>query len=175
MAGRQLGFWDVDERLRELSAQGDPLEKLAGTVDFEIFRAELDAALGLRDRSHLAALALTHPDEPPIRESQAQGAFNLILAYSTGWGFEAVAQIDAARALYDDLAALALTHPDEPSICESQAQGAFNLLMAYGSVGQIDAARALYDDLAALALTHPDEPPIREIQARAARLLEGAI
>jgi len=51
MAGRQPGFWDVEERLRELSAQGDPLEKLAATVDFEIFRAELDAAVGSRDRS----------------------------------------------------------------------------------------------------------------------------
>ena len=46
MMGRQPGFWDVEERLRELSAQGDPLEKLATTVDFEIFRADLVAALG---------------------------------------------------------------------------------------------------------------------------------
>ena len=51
MAGRQFGFWDVEHRLRELSAQGDPLEKLGATVDFEIFRAELDAAVGPRDRS----------------------------------------------------------------------------------------------------------------------------
>ena len=36
MAGRQVGFWDVEERLRELSAQGDPLEKLAATVDSQI-------------------------------------------------------------------------------------------------------------------------------------------
>ena len=46
MAGRQPGFWDVEERLRELSAQGDPLEKLAATVDFEMFRA--DARRGAR-------------------------------------------------------------------------------------------------------------------------------
>src|SRR6056297_1203040 len=51
MAGRQLGFWDVEDRLRELSSQGDPLEKLAATVDFEIFRAELAAVLGPRDPS----------------------------------------------------------------------------------------------------------------------------
>ena len=49
MAGRQAGFWDVEDRLRELSAQGDPLEKLAATVDFEMFRADLAAALGGRD------------------------------------------------------------------------------------------------------------------------------
>ena len=49
MVGREPGFWDVEERLRELSAQGDPLEKLAATVDFEIFRADLVAALGPRD------------------------------------------------------------------------------------------------------------------------------
>jgi IS5 family transposase len=51
MSAGQPGFWDVQERLRELSAQGDPLEKLAATVDFEIFRAELDAPLGPRDRA----------------------------------------------------------------------------------------------------------------------------
>ena len=51
MSGGQPGFWDVRDRLRELSAQGDPLEKLAATVDFEIFRAELAAALGARDRA----------------------------------------------------------------------------------------------------------------------------
>ena len=31
----QNGFWDVGDRLRELSGEGDPLEKLAVTVDFE--------------------------------------------------------------------------------------------------------------------------------------------
>lgn len=45
----QAGFWDVEDRLRQLSAQGDPLEKLAATVDFELFRADLVAALGARD------------------------------------------------------------------------------------------------------------------------------
>jgi transposase, IS5 family len=51
MVGRQLGFWDVEHRLRQLSERGDPLEKLASTVDSEIFRAELVAALGPRDRA----------------------------------------------------------------------------------------------------------------------------
>ena len=51
MSAGQAGFWDVEDRLRELSAQGDPLEKLAATVDFEIFRSDLAAALGERDRS----------------------------------------------------------------------------------------------------------------------------
>jgi IS5 family transposase len=49
MAGRQPGFWDVEHRLQELSAQGDPLEKLAAMVDFEMFRPDLTAALGPRD------------------------------------------------------------------------------------------------------------------------------
>ena len=47
--GTAAGFWDVEERLRELSAQGDPLEKLAATVDFEMFRADLAAAQCPRD------------------------------------------------------------------------------------------------------------------------------
>ena len=42
----QLGFWSVEERLGELSAQGDPLETLATTVDFEMFRPVLARALG---------------------------------------------------------------------------------------------------------------------------------
>ena len=51
MATHQAGFWDFEDRLRELSAQGDPLEKLAATVDFEMFRPELAAATARRDPS----------------------------------------------------------------------------------------------------------------------------
>ena len=49
MAAGQAGFWDFEERLRALSAQGDPLEALAATVDFELFRPVLAGALGQRD------------------------------------------------------------------------------------------------------------------------------
>jgi IS5 family transposase len=48
---RQPGFFDLDERYRALSAAGDPLERLAGAVDFELFRGELEAALGRSDRA----------------------------------------------------------------------------------------------------------------------------
>ncbi|MDX2101928.1 MAG: transposase [Alphaproteobacteria bacterium] len=51
MLGRQVGFWGVEVRLRQLSERGDQLEKLAATVDFEIFWAPLVAATGLRNRS----------------------------------------------------------------------------------------------------------------------------
>lgn len=47
----QPGFWDFEDRLRELSAQGDPLEKLAATVDFEMFRPALRKATARRDPS----------------------------------------------------------------------------------------------------------------------------
>jgi transposase, IS5 family len=50
MAG-QSGFFDTEERLRWLSASGDPLERLRAVVDFETFRAELEAALSRADRS----------------------------------------------------------------------------------------------------------------------------
>lgn len=49
MAG-QLGFWSVEGRLAEISAQGDPLETLAATVDFEMFRPILAKALGEKPR-----------------------------------------------------------------------------------------------------------------------------
>ena len=45
LAGR-LGFWSVEDRLAEISAQGDLLETLAATVDFEMFRPVLARALG---------------------------------------------------------------------------------------------------------------------------------
>ncbi len=38
MVRRMPGFFDVDERLRELSAKGDDLERVKSLVDFEIFR-----------------------------------------------------------------------------------------------------------------------------------------
>jgi transposase, IS5 family len=44
MAG-QPGFLDAEARLQALSAKGAPLERLAAAVDFELFRAELEAAL----------------------------------------------------------------------------------------------------------------------------------
>jgi IS5 family transposase len=50
MAG-QAGFFDAEERLRWLSASGDPLERLRAVVDFEAFRAELEAAPPRADRS----------------------------------------------------------------------------------------------------------------------------
>ena len=50
MAG-QPGLFDLDERYGALSAAGDPLERLASAVDFELFRIELGAALDRSDRS----------------------------------------------------------------------------------------------------------------------------
>ena len=47
----QPGLFDVDERLAALSAAGDPLERLVGVVDFELFRPVLDEALVRSDRS----------------------------------------------------------------------------------------------------------------------------
>ncbi len=44
MPGQQ-GFWDFGQRLEELSKEGDPLERLNETVDFEMFRPILLRAL----------------------------------------------------------------------------------------------------------------------------------
>ncbi|GGJ45181.1 hypothetical protein GCM10011320_60750 [Neoroseomonas lacus] len=41
----QPGFFDVEDRLRELSAKGDDFEWIAMLVDFAMFRAELDRAV----------------------------------------------------------------------------------------------------------------------------------
>ena len=50
MAG-QRGFFDVDERLTALSRAGDPLQRLASVVDFEVFRGELVRALLRSERA----------------------------------------------------------------------------------------------------------------------------
>ncbi len=39
------GFFDVEERLRELSAKGDELERLNAVVNFELFRVDLEWGL----------------------------------------------------------------------------------------------------------------------------------
>jgi hypothetical protein len=47
----QPGLFDRDERAAARSAAGDPLERLAAVVDFELFGDELDAALDRADRT----------------------------------------------------------------------------------------------------------------------------
>jgi hypothetical protein len=45
----QPRFFDVSDRLRELSAKGDDLERIAALVDFAQFRPELDRAVPRSD------------------------------------------------------------------------------------------------------------------------------
>src|ERR1051325_3613814 len=49
----QPGFFDVDERLKDLSAKGDALERLNRIVDFELFRDDLARAVPRSDGSKL--------------------------------------------------------------------------------------------------------------------------
>lgn len=49
--GRQAGLFDIEERLRDLSAKGDDLERVNALVDFEMFRAELERAVPRSDRA----------------------------------------------------------------------------------------------------------------------------
>ena len=57
---RQPGFFDVEGRLRELSAKGDHLERMAGLVDFEVFRPELERAVPRSDGSKGGRPAFDH-------------------------------------------------------------------------------------------------------------------
>jgi hypothetical protein len=43
--------FDIDDRLKRLSDLGDQLETFRSAVDFELFRPELNAALGYTDRT----------------------------------------------------------------------------------------------------------------------------
>jgi IS5 family transposase len=51
MAERMPGFFDVDERLADLSAKGDDRERVKRLIDFEMFRPGLEAAVLRADRS----------------------------------------------------------------------------------------------------------------------------
>jgi hypothetical protein len=53
---RQAGFFDVEERLRELSAKGDCLERIAALLDFALFRPELEWAVPRRTLTHVSPI-----------------------------------------------------------------------------------------------------------------------
>jgi len=56
----QPGFFDVEERLKELSAKGDALERLNAAVNFELFRADLERAVPRSDRAKGGRPAFDH-------------------------------------------------------------------------------------------------------------------
>jgi transposase len=58
--GRQSGFFDVEERLRELSAKGDNLERIAALVDFAMFRSDLERAVPRADGTKGGRPAFDH-------------------------------------------------------------------------------------------------------------------
>ncbi len=47
----QAGFFDLDQRLSELSAKGDDLERLKAIIYFELFRPDLARAVPRADRA----------------------------------------------------------------------------------------------------------------------------
>ena len=67
MAG-QPGFFDVEERLKQLSVKGDNLERLNAVVDFELFRADLERAVPRSDhaKGRPAALCRRSPHSKTI-------------------------------------------------------------------------------------------------------------
>jgi len=71
----QPGFFDVDERLKELSAKGDALERLSAVVDFEQFRSDLERAVPRSDRSKGGRPAFDHV--PIFKTLVLQASHNL--------------------------------------------------------------------------------------------------
>src|SRR5580765_8344242 len=60
MKVRPPGFFDVDERLKALSAKGDDLERIKALVDFELFRPELERVVPRSDGSKGGRPAFDH-------------------------------------------------------------------------------------------------------------------
>jgi hypothetical protein len=46
---KQLGLFGLPKRLKDLSENGDPLEKLSQIVNFELFRDELEKGLNFSE------------------------------------------------------------------------------------------------------------------------------
>ena len=63
---KQSGFFDVEERLARLSGLGDQLEAFSRTVDFEVFRPDLEKALAYSDGSKGGRPASGGIEEPLI-------------------------------------------------------------------------------------------------------------
>ena len=72
----QPGFFDVEQRLQRLSDIGDQLEAYAAVVDFELFRPDLEAALGYSGRRERRPSAVRpgadvqDPGDPGAERSQ---------------------------------------------------------------------------------------------------------
>lgn len=65
----QPSFFDVDERLKQLSGLGDALEAFSAAADFEMFSADLVAALGYSDGvqgGRTAAFRPRHDFQDPL-------------------------------------------------------------------------------------------------------------
>jgi IS5 family transposase len=60
MVDRSPGLFDLDDRLAELTAKGDNLERLKTLVDFEMFRPALEAAVPRGARSKGGRPAFDH-------------------------------------------------------------------------------------------------------------------
>lgn len=79
---RQVGLFDIDERLRRLSDIGDQLGVLAAVVDFEIVRPDLVAAPNYSDapRGGAPSTARNTSSALPLRKSMignlCQTSFN---------------------------------------------------------------------------------------------------
>ena len=58
--GGRCGVSDVEERLKELSAKDDALERLKAVLDFELFRADLERAVPRSNRAKGGRPAFDH-------------------------------------------------------------------------------------------------------------------
>jgi hypothetical protein len=56
--------FDIDERLKQLSAKGDSLERLQAVIDFELFRADLERAVPRANRIKGGRPPFGHLEKP---------------------------------------------------------------------------------------------------------------
>ena len=70
----QYGFFDWQNRFETLDTSKDPLWKLKSAVNWELFRAELEAIRDKQRKSNAGASCLMPPVNPKISKAFAVGA-----------------------------------------------------------------------------------------------------
>ena len=104
----QADFFDIDERLQRLSDLGDQLEAYAATVDFEIFRAPLEAALAYAD-----GLKGGRPSRAPTGRHRWTSPFQPSVTRITSPGFAPLRTSGPARVISPSNVTLMASGPSQ--------------------------------------------------------------
>ena len=117
--------------------------------------AQIEPARELYDA--IAGLAQSHPDEPALREAQANA--------------DTAPPGEPARELYDAIAGLAQSHPDEPPLREEQAKAALAIALFHGRNEGAARAQPYFEEFKRIAEENPENPSIQKLVGMLAKMM----